>query len=141
MSKLTETTRLRAEDFQKQKDWITPIFDAYNNFLGQTRNLLNSGLTFSDNAVGLQHDFVFTFQTQAISFPQKVKWPYDRFSPKNLFATFSSEDSIPIPVVVSWKFTDDRFVQLKSVYKITAVPAIADLASGSDYVIRVRIEP
>lgn len=141
MSKVTETSRLRVEDFQKQRDWISPLLEGYNNFLAQVIRVVNKGLLFSDNVVGVEHDFTFTFQTQALTFPQSFRWPYDRFVPKHLFVTYASEDDSGIPVVVSWKFTDARLVQLSSAYKITTVPAIANLAAGSDYRIRVRVEP
>lgn len=142
MSKLTETTRLRVEDFQKQRDWIAPLLEGYNNFLVQCIRILNKGLIFADNMVGLEHDFTFKFQTQAITFPQKVKWPYSGFSPKHLTVTYASEERVATPVVVSWRFTDDRFIELKAVYKFTSSPiAVADLTAASDYVVRVKIEP
>jgi hypothetical protein len=141
MSKLTETSRLKIEDFQKQRDWIGGLLEGYNNFLTQAIRILNKGLTFADNIVGVDHQFEFTFQTQAISFPQKIKWPYDRLTPRHLFHTYSSEEGINVPVIFSWRFNDDRFIELSNVYKITSSPAVTDLVAGSKYIVRVRIEP
>lgn len=160
--KLTETSRLRIEDFQKQRDWISPLLEGYNNFLVQAIRILNKGLIFADNVAGLEHDFDFTFQTQALTFPVSIAWPYERFPPKHLFVTYASEEGASIPVVASWKFTDTRLVQLSAVYKfsssvvhtisassdaglvgdtITFGPSMSDLTSGSDYKVRVRVEP
>lgn len=160
--KLTENTRLRVEDFQKQRDWIGPLLEAYNSFLAQSIRLFNRGLLFADNIIGLQHDFEFTFQTQALSFPVSVSWPYTAFPPKHLYVTYATENEVSIPVTVAWKFTDARLVQITSVYKfassvehtitassdaglvgdtITFGPAVSDLTSGGRYRIRVRVEP
>jgi hypothetical protein len=139
--KITETTRLRVEDFPKQRDWISPLLESYNSFLAQCIRLLNKGILFGDNVVGIEHDFDFTFQSQTATFPQSVGWPYDRFSPKHLFVTYASEEGTPIPAIASWKFTDTRLVQLTAVYKFSSAPAVADLTAGSDYKVRVRVEP
>lgn len=141
MSKLTETSRMKIEDFQDQRRWIAPLLEGYNNFLSQAIKLFNKGLSFVDNFIGIEHEFSFTFQSQAATFPQKVAWPYNRFSPRNLFVTASTEDASEIPIVHSWRFTDERFVELTAVYKITTAPAISDLTSGSKYKIRIRVEP
>lgn len=141
MSKLTETSRLRVEDFQEQKKWISPILEGYNSFLTQSIKLFNKGLTFADNALGVEHDFEFTFQTDALTFPQRLKWPYDRFSPKHMFVTYASAAGSSIPVVISWRFADDRFIELLTVYRFTTAPAIAALVAGTKYKIRVRVEP
>lgn len=141
MSKITETSRLRVEDFQKQRDWIAPLIEAYNSFLSQTIRVINGGINFADNVVGLDYEFSFTFQTQALTFPQQVKWPFSNFPPRHLVVTYSTEEDLPVPVLTSWNFTDARFVQLKAVYKVTSAPAISNLVAGNDYKIRVRIEP
>lgn len=141
MSTIRETSRLRIEDFQKQRDWIGPLLEAYNNFLIQVIRLLNKGLLFADNVVGIEHDFDFTFQTQALTFPQRISWPYDRFPPKHLFVTYASEEGTEVPVVTSWRFTDDRLIELKAVYKFTTAPAVSNLTAGNDYKVRVRVEP
>lgn len=162
MSQITETSKLRVEDFQKQRDWISPLLEGYNNFLAQAIRVLNKGLLFSDNIVGMEHDFSFTFQTQALTFPQSFKWRYDRFVPKHLFVTLAEEGGTSVPALVSWKFTDARLVQLTSVYKISSSvlhtitassdaglvgdtvtfgPSVSDLVAGSKYVVRVRVEP
>lgn len=140
MSKITETSRLKSEDFPKDARWINPLIDGYNNFLTQAIRLLNKGLIFSDNSVGLEHDFEFTFQTAAATFPQRVKWPYNAFPPKHLTVTQATATNSPIPVVTSWQFTDDRFVELLTVYYFTTVPALASLVAGTKYKIRVKIE-
>ena len=141
MSKLTETSRLKVEDFQEQRKWIAPLLESYNNFLTQSIRLLNGGLLFRDNVVGLDYDFDFTFQTQAISFPQKVKWPFDRLTPRHVYSTYASEQGIPIIAVFSWRFSDDRFIEILQVSKVTSVPALGDLVAASKYKLRVRAEP
>ena len=141
MSKLTETSKLKIEDFKEQRSWIGPLLEGYNNFLDQAIKLFNNGLLFIDNQAGIQHDFSFTFESASATFPQKVRWPYGSFPPKSLFVGAAFEGSTPVSVVCAWKFSDDRFIQLISVYKITSTPGLSALTSGTKYVIRVRVEP
>lgn len=140
MSRIRETNKLRLEDFQDQAKWIGPLLETYNNFISQAINIINGGILFGDNVVGVNHTFEFTFQTQALTFPQIVKWPF-KLPPKHVYMTFGSEDDTSIPLTFSWRFNDERLIEIKEVYKITSAPAISDLVAASKYKLRVKAEP
>ena len=143
MARLRSTERLRLEDFPKDQRWVNPIVNLYNRLIDDLRTILNGGVTFADNIVGLDYIFDFEFRTQAETFPRQVSWPSNiSASPTKLWTTRALEDDDPIAVLVTWKYGSTRQIELLSVYKLDASgPSISDLTAGSRYKISVRAEP
>lgn len=134
------TQRLRVEDFPDQKDWIGKLVSPLNDFLTQAIKILNDGLQFTDNFIGKEHVFDFEYQSDVLSFPTGFLWTIAA-NPKALSVVAATEDDDPVNVAVSWQFTDLRQVELVHVVRFTTAPAVAALAVGSRYKIRVRVTP
>lgn len=141
MAKITFDDKLAVEQFPDQKDWIAPLFRVVNDFIAQVRGALRRGLTFADNMLGQEYEFDFTYQTNAISLPQRFSW--DRAGvPRALTVVSASQDGVAFICAVSWEFTAEGLVQLRDVVRLeSAGPSVDNLAANSRYKIRVRVTP
>lgn len=141
MGKITFDDKLAVEQFPEQKDWIGPMFRVINDFISQVRGTLRKGITFADNTLGMEYEFDFTFQSAAISFPQKFTW--DRAQvPRALQVVAATGAGVAIIAAVAWEFTAEGLVQLRDVVTLnSAGPAVAALVAGTRYKIRVRVTP
>lgn len=140
MSIIRELQKLRIEDFQEQSKWIGPIFDTYNNFSSQVISVLNKGLLFVDNMVGVERDFEFTFSSNAATLPLVTTWGLN-FVPKSLHFSAATENDSPIIALGAWRTNDLNQIEITQLCKITSTPAVSSLVSGSKYKIRIRVYP
>lgn len=138
--RIKTTTLLKVEDFPDQKGWIGKLISPINDFFTQAIKIINDGGVFPDNFVGKDYVFKFTYQTDALTFPQLFKWNL-LSRPLALVVVSATEDGVPFIPGVAWSFTTDGSVQLTQVVKLTNAPAVTLLTAGSRYEIRARITP
>lgn len=131
---------LKVEDFPDQKFWIGKLIQPLNDFLNQSISIINDGIVFPDNFQGKDFVFSFTYQSEALTFPQQYAWTL-LAKPKALIVVSATEDGLPIIANVAWGFTADGKVSLTSVVKLTNAPAVVLLSVNSKYQIRVRVTP
>lgn len=141
MSRIRTKQRLQQEDIPKDhRSWMDRIIQTINDFLSETLKILNNGLLFSDNFLGVEHTFEFTYQSDAISLPRSFKWDLS-LPPRALVVVAATEDNDPVNVSVSWRYTETGQVELTHAVKFTTAPAVALLTARSKYKIRVRVTP
>lgn len=138
MSRIVQTQLLQVESFPDQKDWIAQLLTHINDVNAQTISIVNKGLVFSDNILGIDHTFDFEYTSDAVSFPRKVLWSFG-LSPQALQIVSATEDSAPIIALASWDF-DGTHVRLKSAIKATG-SGVSGLTAGKQYKLRCRITP
>jgi hypothetical protein len=138
--KIRATTLLKVEDFNDQKDWIGKMIQPINDFVSQSIAILNGGLLFTDQMIGVDHTFEFTYQSDAITLPQRAKWT-SSYRPGALVVVAATEDGAPIIPAVAWKYTQEGVIEVTSMVKLTTAPAVALLTAGAKYRIRCRITP
>ena len=149
MAKIRETQRIQREPFPDDvQGWIDLLLDPLNKLIDQIVGILNGGITFADNILGVEHVFAFTYVSEAVTFPTSdngrgrpsFKWP-KRVPPRALVPVAMFEDGTPLVAVLSWEYTADGQVRLCRVSKIDSAPDTADLTAGSKYEFRVRVTP
>lgn len=138
--RIKTTTLLKVEDFPDQKSWIGKLISPINDFFTQSLQIINDGVVFPDNFIGKDYLFKFTYQSAAISFPQKFQWNL-RAKPQALIVVAASENGEAFIPAVAWQFATDGTIQLTSVVRLTTAPAVALLQAGKRYEIRVRVTP
>lgn len=136
--RIKATQLLRVEDFPDQKGWIGKLVGPINDFILQSIKILNNGISFEDNLAGIDHTFTFTYQSDATSYPLKLRWT-GSVRPRALNVISATEDGTSIIANVAWRYTQEGFVELTSIVKFTSAPAVALLTANSDYEIRCRI--
>lgn len=142
MGKITFDEKLVIEQFPEQKDWIGPLFRVVNNFMAEVRGALRKGLTFLDNALGMEYEYDFTYQSNTLSFPQKFAWT-KALSPRSLQVVASTAAGEATMIQVAWEFTAEGLVQITDAVEFSgsAGGSVADLTAGARYKIRVRVTP
>lgn len=140
MGRIKATQLLRLEDFPEQKDWIGKLVGPVNDFFRQTIGLVNDGLTFPDNFVGVDRVISFIYTSDAVSLPQAFDWPL-KVSPGALQVVSATENGSPFIPLVAWQFTAAGAVSLSRIVRITTAPAVAALSATAKYVLRVRVTP
>ena len=140
MSVVKANKRLTLEDFPTQKDWLGRLISPINDFISDVTKILNGGVVFADQTLGKEHEFRFTYQSDAISLPIGFAWNY-LLPPRSLIVTFSTENGSTFIPLVAWEYTDKGQVQLTRIVKITTAPAVSLLTANSEYKIRVRVTP
>lgn len=140
MSRIKTTTLLKLEDFgEEQKKWIGKLISPINDFFTQCINIVNDGMVFPDNFIGKDFLYKFTYQSDALTLPQKFFWPL-KVKPNALVVVSATENGVPIIAAVSWGFTTDGLVALTQVVKIDST-GVSALTAGSRYEIRARVTP
>lgn len=142
MSRITSTDKLKVED-HPDKPWLADIFSIINDFFQQTIGVINGGLTFKENFRGVEHEYAFKFASTAITFPQKLSWPFN-VPPRSYQLVFSTENDIPIMAVCQFDYKQDSegtFVLINDVVKLTSGGGSTGLSAGDRYRFRVRITP
>lgn len=142
MSKIRSNKRLTVEEFPEQKDWIGKLFQQINDFVTETIKIVNGGITFTDNVSGADHEFDFTYQTDAISLPIGFTWPL-AVPPKALQVVNATANLSPVILVAAWDYTQTGLVRLTSVVQvISGSPgSVSILTANVRYRIRVRVTP
>lgn len=141
MAKITFDDKLAVEQFPEQKEWIGAMFRVVNEFFSQVRSALRKGLTFADNTLGLEYEFDFTYQSNAISFPQRVSWNYAS-TPRALQVVAATANGSPVILALSWEFTQEGLVQIVDVVALSSSStSVAPLTAGVRYKVRTRITP
>lgn len=141
--RIQATDKLKEEDFPGQKQWIGPMFRTINRFIEDVTAALNGGLVFVDNNLGLEHEFSFTYASNDVTFPQRVKWPLAA-TPKAYDLVNAMENDVPIMVVLQFGFKQDSegsFVELVDAVKFTLGGGSTGFQSGERYKIRIRVTP
>lgn len=140
MSQIRATTRLTVEDYPEQKGWIAKLIGPINDFFTQSIKILNNGILFRDNCIGMEHVYDFTYQSDALTFPRGFLWTVAS-APVSFQVVSATQDNQPCNVSASWQFTAEGQVQLVHMVRFTTAPAISALQVGSRYKIRVRVTP
>ncbi len=138
--RIRATEQLKVESFPDQKAWIPKLLGPINSFFGDVISILNDGIVFPDNWVGKDHVFKFTYQSDAITFPQAIKWTLNP-KPLALYVASATEDGSPIIAAISWKYTTEGQIELSRVVRIDATPSVQLLQATKKYEIRVRVTP
>lgn len=131
---------LKVEDFPDQKKWIGKLIQPLNDFLNQSIKIINDGIVFPDNFLGKDIVYSFTYQSEAITWPQKFQWPF-LAKPKALLVVSATEDGVAFIPALSWQLAVDGTVQITGMVKFTSAPAVSLLTAGSKYEIRTRVTP
>ena len=148
MSVITQTRKVIVEQFPKQKDWIAPLLNVFNNFVFDVVRAVNGNIEFGLNIMGVENEFVFTYQSHSASLPVEFSWPLLK-KPRSLVVASAFENDpsvnrsfIPVMVSVSWDFSAKNTVRLLDVVKFSGNSAsISDLSVGKKYKILVRVTP
>jgi len=139
--KIRATQLLKVEEFpQEFRSWLTKLVGPVNDFLNQVTLILNQGITFADNVVGVDHLYTFTYTSDAVNFPLNFQWTSLQ-KPLALTVVSALEDNNPVIIAVSWSYTQAGAVALNSAVKLTAAGGVTTLKAGSVYNIRARITP
>lgn len=142
MTRVKATQNLRLEDVPKEhRDWAGKIIQVVNDFFSQCINIVNGGILFSDNVLGVEHEFSFRYQSDAISLPVGFQWTLAQMPRALQVVSAVSGTNTPINVSVGWTYTAKGQVQLTSIVQFTSAPAIALLTAGTKYKITVRVTP
>lgn len=138
--KIRATQLLQLEQFPDQQAWIGKLIGPVNDFMRQAIQILNSGLTFTDQFVGKDIIFSFTYESESVTWPRALQWTLAS-KPVALTVISATEDLTPIMLSVAWKYTPEGAVQITSAVKFTSAPAVSLLNAGSKYQIRCRVTP
>lgn len=139
MSQLPPLNLLREEDFPDQRDWIGRLFFALNPTLTALEQILNGGITPSDNL--LVYDFTLDFTYSSSSqFPQAFRNGLS-VRPKGLLILSALEDGVPVSICnPPWQLNAQGSISITELSKIVS-GAVAPLAEGSRYIIQFRLTP
>jgi len=143
MSRVTATDKLKAEDFPDQSSWLGPMFRIINKFIQEVVASINGGLTFSENIRGTEQEVSFKYASNAVSFPQRIKWGFTE-PPRSYHLVNGTENGSPIMVILQFNYKQDSegtFVLIEDAVKLTSGGGSTGLTSGSRYKFRIRVTP
>ena len=141
MSKIRATKRLQEEEVpQEHRAWVGKIISAFNDYVTQSIKILNQGGLFSDNTIGKEHTYDFTYQSDALSLPVAFLWNL-ALPPRAFQIVNATEDGQPVIVAACFQYTEQDKVELVSAVRLTSAPAVSLLQTGSRYRITVRVTP
>lgn len=93
-------------------------------------SVINGGVQFGSNIQGVEHELDFNYQSNAITFPVDVAWPYTP-RPKALTVVSATEDDSEIMCQVAWVFTSEGKVRVSDAIKFTNTGILADFAAAT----------
>lgn len=138
--KISATRRPLIEDFPEQRSWIGKLLSPVNDFLTQVIQILNGGVTFSDQMLGKEFTYDFRYVSDSTTFPLRFLWGLST-APREFRIAQAFEDGAPVAIIPTWQYTQDGQIELTIARRVTSAPAVGALNAGSRYQIVVRVTP
>ena len=130
MARIPPLTRLQAEDFSSQSEWIEKLLGPLNRFMELTTNALNKQLTLEDNMAA-------TIKTVELdgTFPVRVAWTLPGKPVSVLVGNIYRADGAPhtmtAPVGVQWSY-NSGVLSIDNAFGV--VPAAVSIVANATYV-------
>ena len=141
--RIPTTQRLIVEDFQDQKDWIGLLIGPINEFITNVLRVINGGMDFTSNFIGVEKELDFTYVDDATTFPQSIKWGLPvRPKALSIASAFENDPSLnrdftPVIIAVAWALNASSEIEITSAVKLTS-SGVGTLDATKRYKILVR---
>ena len=130
MARIPPLTRLQAEDFSSQSEWIEKLLGPLNRFMELTTNALNKQLTLEDNMAAA----IKTVELDG-TFPVRVAWTLPGKPVSvivgNVYRADGAPHTMTSPVAVQWSY-NSGVLSIDNAFGV--VPAPVTVPASADYV-------